>query len=544
MLRTELIQPLAELLRSNAAESGGKTAFADARRSVTWAELDQRTARLAGHLAGLGIQPADRVLLYLHDSVESVETYLAVLRAGAISAPVHTGLDDDELSSLLEDSRAKAVFTDAANLAQVRRLLAGFGHLTLVLVDRAGEPAADTTADATADTAAEGTGFAVFSELATTEPEYAGDTDLGLDDLAFLTYTAGTTGAPRGVLFSQRNVMWAIAACYGPLLGLSAEDRVCCPLPLAEGLAQQVGVIGVVTVGATGWITSSSATDLGDLIAQRTAFLGELADQRITFLAGMPCTYEDLLWAAERQEGMVSVPQLRVALVAGSAGVPMLREAFEERFGVRVVDSYMTTETTGPVTVSWLPIPGVSLRVIDQRSGKDAGIGQEGELWVSGPNVTAGGYHNQPNASAAAIKDGWYHTGDLAKRDELGHVVVTGRLADLIKRGNDLINPREVENVLLGVPGVAGAVVAGLPDGASGEIPVAYLEAGPEGLDADAIFGACRRLSPAKVPVQLYRVDEIPRARAGRLARRSLQEISAELIAVLPTERSPRRDPR
>lgn len=530
MLRTELIQPLNEVLRSNAVNSGGKTAFADARRSVTWAELDQRTARVAGHLAGLGVQPADRVLLYLPDSVETVESYLSVLRAGGICAPVHIGLDDDELGTLLEDSKAKAIFTDAGNLAQVCRLLVGFPHLTVVLVDRDWGPAGQHGR------------FPVFSELAATEPEFAGDADLGLDDLGFLTYTAGTTGTSRGVLFSQRNVMWAIAACYAPILGLSAEDRVCCPLPLAEGLAQQVGVIGVVAVGATGWIASSSATDLGNLIAQRAGFLTDLVEQRITFLAGMPSTYQDLLWAAEDRE--VAVPDLRVGLVAGSTGVPLLREAFEEKFGVRVIDSYMTTETTGPVTVSWLPIPGVSVRVIDPRTGGEAGVGQEGEIWVSGPNVTAGGYHNQPNASAAAIRDGWYHTGDLAKRDELGHITVTGRIAELIKRGGDLINPREIENVLLGVVGVAAAVVVGKPDGASGEVPVAYLKAGPEGLDADAIFGACRRLSPVKVPVALYEVDEIPRARAGRLARRTLLDVPADLVAVRPTRSTPRPDPR
>ncbi|HEY0449286.1 class I adenylate-forming enzyme family protein [Actinophytocola sp.] len=542
MLRTELIRPLTELLRANAVTVGEKTAFADARRSVTWAELDRRTARVAGHLAGLGVQPADRVLLYLQDCVEAVETYLAVLRVGAISAPVHTGLEDAELASLLADSKAAAVFTDPANLAQVRRLLADFPDLTVVLVDHDGEPTAQDRAEP------------VYSTLATTEPEFAGDSDLGLDDLAFLTYTAGTTGSPRGVLFSQRNVMWAIAACYAPILGLGADDRVCCPLPLAEGLAQQVGVIGVVTVGATGWIANASAADLGDLIAQRSGFLTDLVEQRITFLAGMPSTYHDLLWAAERQETVES--DLRTCLVAGSTGVPALREAFDDKFGVRLLDSYMTTETTGPVAVNWptdgrvdamggLPIPGISVRVIDLRTGTDAGIGQEGEIWVSGPNVMAGGYHNQSEAAPPAVTDGWYHTGDLAKRDELGYLTITGRIAEVITRGAELINPREIETVLLGVSGVAAAVVIGELDDAMGEVPVAYLQAGPEGLDPNEIFAACcRGLSPAKVPVELYRVDEIPRARAGRLARRALLDVPAELIAVLPVERSPRTDPR
>lgn len=532
MLRTELIRPLTERLRENAVHCAGKTAFADARRSVTWAELDRRTSRVAGHLGELGVEPADRVLIYLNDCVEAVETYLAVLRAGAISAPVHTGLEDRELGALLTDSRAKAVCTDAAHLAQVCRLRTAFPDLTVVLVDNAAEPAPVDCE------------LAVFSTLATTEPTAPPRGDLGLDDLAFLTYTAGTTGTPRGVLFSQRNVMWAIAACYAPILGLCAEDTVCCPLPLAEGLTQQVGLIGVVSVGATGWVASASADDLGDLITQRSGFVTDLVEQGITFLAGMPATYQDLLWAADGQQ--VDVPDLRTCLVAGSSGVTALREAFEDGFGVRLLDSYMTTETTGPVTVSWpsggrmdaacgLPIPGITVRVIDLRTGADAGIGQEGEIWVSGPNVTAGGYHNQPGA--AAITNGWYHTGDLARRDELGYVTITGRMSEVITHGADVINPREIENVLLGVRGVAAAVVIGELDQAMGEVPVAYLKAGAEGFDAMEIFATCRRqLSTAKVPVALYRVDEIPRARAGRVARRALRETEAELVAVLPAE--------
>jgi acyl-CoA synthetase (AMP-forming)/AMP-acid ligase II len=530
MLRTELIRPLTELLRENAANLGAKTAFADARRGVTWAELDRRTARIAGHLSELGVMSADRVVLYLNDCVESVESYLGVLRVGAISAPVHTGLEDDELSTLLADSRAEAVFTDVENVGQVRRLQREFPDLTVILVDHHGE-ADELDAD-----------LPVFSVLATTEPEIEIEGDLGLDDLAFLTYTAGTTGTPRGALFSQRNVMWAIAACYAPLLGLRAEDTVACPLPLAEGLTQQIGVIGVVTVGATGWIAPSSATDLAELMERRTGFLTDLVEQGVTFLAGMPSTYQDLLWAADG--AAVAAPDLRVALVAGSTGVPELRADFAATFGVTLVDSYMTTETTGPVSFGGLPIPGISVRVIDPRTGVDAGVGQEGEIWVSGPNVMAGGYHNSPTVSAAVITDGWYHTGDLGTRDEHGQLTVTGRTAEVITRGAELINPREIEKVLLGVPGVTGAVVVGQPDDGMDEVPVAYLKVAPEGFDVDAVFAACRTLSAAKVPVALYQVDEIPRARAGRLARRALLDVPAELVAVLPTERGARTDPR
>jgi acyl-CoA synthetase (AMP-forming)/AMP-acid ligase II len=534
MLRTDLIRPLTELLREHAAASPNKVAFADRWRSVTWADLELRSARVAGHLADMGLQPADRVLLYLDNMVEAVESHLAVLRAGAISAPIHIGLEDAELAALLTDSRATTIFTDIARAHQVNRVRRGFPNLTVVLVDREGEALDDDLPL-----------FPLFSELAEVPSEAPADADLGLDDLSFLTYTAGVTGAPRAVLFSQRNVMWAIAACYAPILGLGPEDRVACPLPLAHGITQQVAVIGVLATGATGWLTSTAAEDVADLMANRTEFLSDLARKRITFVAGIPSTYQDLLWATDYLD--IELPDLRIALVAGASSVPTLRERFAERFGRPLLDSYMTTETTGPVAVSGpaddtcgLPIPGVSVRIIDPRTGKDAGVGQEGELWVNGPNVTAGGYHHQ----AAAISDGWFHTGDLATRDVHGYLRITGRLAELITRGGTPVNPREIERVLAGVDGVAAAVVVGELDEVLGEVPVAYLQTGPDGVDPAAVFAACRALSPAKVPVKLYRVPELPRVRAGRPARLALRDLAAELLAVQPVESGTRPEPR
>ncbi|MGB3440600.1 MAG: class I adenylate-forming enzyme family protein [Actinophytocola sp.] len=539
MLRTDLIRPLSELLAEHAVRSGEKTAFADPGRSVTWAELDRRTARVAGHLADMGVRQADRVLLLLDNSVEAVESHLAVLRAGAISAPVHIGLEDGELAALLADSRATTVFTDTAHAFQVHRMRHDFPNLTVVLVDREGEELDDELPL-----------YPQFSELAEIEPESAAEGDLDLDDLSFLTYTAGVTGAPRAVLFSQRNVMWAIAACYGPVLGLGQDDRVSCPLPFAHGITQQVAVIGVIATGATGWLAPTAAEDLSDLMANRTGFLADLATRKITFVAGMPSTYQDLLWAAGDAD--VELPDLRVALVAGASSVTALRTRFEERFGTRLLDSYMTTETTGPVAMTWptgervddacgLPIPGVSVRIIDPRTGKDTGIGQEGELWVSGPNVAAGGY---PGNREAAVIDGWFHTGDLVTRDEHGYLTITGRMAELITRGAVTVNPREIEHVLLGVDGVAAAVVVGELDEALGEVPVAYVQTGPDEVDVAAVFAACHALSPAKVPVKVYRVAALPRVRMGKPARLALRDIEAELLVVTPVESGTSTDPR
>ena len=176
MLRTDLIRPLTELLREHAAATPNKVAFADPWHSVTWADLELRSARVAGHLADMGLQQADRVLLYLDNMVEAVVSHLAVLRAGAISAPIHIGLEDDELAALLTDSRATTIFTDIARAHQVTRVRRRFPNLMVVLVDHEGEELDDDLPL-----------FPLFSELAEIQPEAPAVGDLGLDDLSFLT---------------------------------------------------------------------------------------------------------------------------------------------------------------------------------------------------------------------------------------------------------------------------------------------------------------------------------------------------------------------
>jgi rifamycin polyketide synthase module 1/2/3 len=172
-----------------------------------------------------------------------------------------------------------------------------------------------------------------------------------------------------------------------------------------------------------------------------------------------------------------------------------------------------------------LPVPGVGVRLVDPATGEDVAVGEEGEVWVSGPNVMAG-YHNRAEATAEVLRYGWYHTGDLARRDANGFLTISGRTKELIIRGGENIYPTEVENVLLTVPGVADAAVAARPHADLGEVPVAFVVPEREGeLDTDAVLNACReKLSYFKVPAELIEVPEIPRTGSGKVMRYRLQE--------------------
>ncbi|MEU9233193.1 type I polyketide synthase [Streptomyces subrutilus] len=511
-MRTELIKPLPVALLENATRFPHKTAFADDRRAVTYGDLQARTRRLAGHLAGLGVQRGDRVAICLGNTVSTVESYLAIVRAAGIGVPLNPASSLAELEYLLADSGATVVITDPVQAERLRGSAVGSGLTMLVTGGAPGRPGAHS-----------------YDELAVAEPAEAARDDLGLDDVAWMFYTSGTTGRPKGVLSTQRNCLWSVAACYVPIPGLTDQDRVLWPLPLFHSLSHIACVLSVTVVGATARIMDGSAAQ--DVITA-------LGEDNSTFLAGVPTTYHHLVTAA-RQNGF-SAPALRIGLVGGAVTGSGLRRDFEEVFGVPLVDAYGSTETCGAITINppdgarvdgscGLPVPGVGVRIVDPGTGLDVPVGQEGEVWVSGPNVMAG-YHNSPEATAAAMRDGWYRTGDLARRDDAGYFSIRGRIKELVIRGGENIHPEEIEAVLRTVESVADAAVAGVPHETLGEVPVAYVVPGPSGFDPATLIDRCReQLSAYKVPEQVHEVDAIPRTASGKTKRRMLAEQPSRL---------------
>ncbi|GHC44072.1 type I polyketide synthase [Streptomyces cinnamoneus] len=517
-IRGELIRAVPDLLKAQAARGGGKTAFQDACRSVTYQELDERTCRLAGHLVRLGVRRGDRVALLLGNRVETAESFLAVLRAGAVGVPLDPGAADAELAYFLDDSGAVAVVTEETLLPRVSRLAAVRPRLRArVLV-----AGTDTMPDgATA-------GTHVFERLAASDPGCAPRDDLGLDEPAWILYTSGTTGRSKGVVSSQRTALWSVAAAYAPLWGLEPQDRLLWPLPMFHAYAHSLCLLGVVAVGAGAYLL-----DRGASVAQ------VLAEQRFTVVAGVPATYR-LLTSAVR-EGSRPTAGIRLCVTAGAPCPPELRAEVEELLGAPLLDGYGSTETCGKITVDrldgsggagsgGLPVPGVEVRLTDP-SGDDVAEGDEGEIRVRGPNLMLG-YHGRPDETARVFEDGWYRTGDLGRRGRHGGLRVTGRVKELIIRGGENINPVEVEHVLLACPGVVDAAVVGRPHDVLGEVPVAFVVADPRlGIDTDGVRAACReQLSDFKVPDEVYGTDSVPRTPSGKTDRPALARHLAERL--------------
>ncbi|MFJ9842408.1 type I polyketide synthase [Kitasatospora sp. NPDC101155] len=514
-MRPDVIAPLPVVLRENAVRFPDKTAFQDGRNAVSYAELEARTRRLAGHLAGLGVRRGDRVALCLGNSVEMVEAYLAVVRAGGVGVPVNPQAGPAETEYLLADSGAVFAFTDTGRAETFLQLL--------------GRPSDTVSVIATGSEGTPAPGTARYQDLATTEPATQAPDDLGLDEVAWMFYTSGTTGRPKGVLSTQRNCLWSVANCYIPVPGLSEHDRVLWPLPLFHSLSHIACVLSVTVSGATARIMDGSSAD---------DILTALREDRSTFLAGVPTTYHHLVSTARRTG--LALPDLRIGLVGGAVTGPELRRSFESSFGVPLVDAYGSTETCGAITINppdgqhvegscGLPVPGVDVRIVDPRTGEEQPAGQEGEVWVSGPNVMLG-YHNSPEATAQALRDGWFHTGDLARRDEDGYFTICGRLKDLVIRGGENIHPDEIESVLRAAEGVADAGVAARPHATLGEVPVAWVVPGPEGIDLARLLDHCRgALSAYKLPERILETGSIPRTPSGKIIRRLLGELQARL---------------
>ncbi|MFC9062136.1 AMP-binding protein, partial [Streptomyces sp. NPDC057074] len=511
-MRTDLIKPLPVALLENAARLPDKVAFADDKRAVTYGDLEARTRRLAGHLAHLGVGHGDRVAICLGNTVATVESYLAVVRAGGIGVPLNPVSAPAELEYLLADSGALVVITDAV---RARHFRGGPGKDTGPVLLVTGLTAGDR---------AEEDGVHAYETLACAEPPQPARDDLALDDVAWMFYTSGTTGRPKGVLSTQRNCLWSVASSYVPIPGLSDRDRVLWPLPLFHSLSHIACVLSVTVTGATARLVDGGSAD---------DVMRILKEDRSTFLAGVPTTYHHLVSAA--RDGDFDAPDLRIGLVGGAVTGPGLRRDFEETFGVPLVDAYGSTETCGAITMNppdgprvdgscGLPVPGVDVRIVDPATGTDAPTDVEGEVWVSGPNVMVG-YHNAPEATAEAIRDGWFRTGDLARRDERGYFAIRGRIKELVIRGGENIHPEEVEAVLRTVDGVADAAVAGAPHDTLGEVPVAYVVPGGSGFDAAELITRCReRLSAYKVPERVLEVAAIPRTASGKTRRLVLAE--------------------
>jgi long-chain acyl-CoA synthetase len=495
-----------EILRAAAARFGEKPALVTASRTLSFAELDALSDRVAGWLAARGVRPGQPVSLYAQNRWEWVVAYHGALKAGAVVNPVNVMLTPEELAFVLRDCAAAAVFTSAEQAATVVELTRDLAGLTTVVAFGAVGVEGAVPFDEVLDS---------DDPVPQTTTDPAAPSTIG--------YTSGTTGHPKGAVQSHRAVLWNCAAT-ATMHGRSAADVVVTALP-APHVYGNVVINGTLLVGGT--VVLMERFDPGETLRL-------IAEHRATLFEGVPAMYSMLL-AAPALEG-ADLSSLTRCTVGGQTIALSTIERWQQRSGAPLIELWGMTEiaglgTTHPAHLPPVPgsigvsLPGVQVRIADlQDVRRDAPAGEPGELMVRGPIVMLG-YHGNPEATAETIEpDGWMHTGDVATIDEAGFVFVVDRRKDMIITAGYNIYPAEVERALAGHPAVAMVAVGPVPDPVRGELACAYVVAatGADPTEDELIAYASTRLAAYKRPRLVRFVEDLPKTSTGKIMRREL----------------------
>ena len=501
----DLVMPLGDLIRKQAARYGSKMLFECHGVRRSYAEFDERTTRLAGGLQALGVRPGDKVACYMPNAIELLEAYYATSKAGAVTVFLNALLTAREIRFVLQDSESKVIFTAPGLLPNVQEVRPDAGHLETIVV-KGGTPPPDTVG---------------FDDVLKGGPYR--DVPVKTEDVAWLGYTSGTTGRPKGAILTHLGATH-VGATVADRFGYREDDIVLCALPLFHSYAVNSCMIQVMMAGA------------GQVILERftpDGVLQAIQDHRITVFPGVPTMFNYLVNFPDRAK--YDLTSLRIAKSAGAVLPAKLMHDFETLYGVPLVDGYGITEAHSFVTLNdptgkrpdgscGKAIEGVDVRIVDEQD-RDVPAGERGELIFRGPNLPLG-YVNGPEATAEALRGGWYHSGDVAHMDAEGYVYIVDRIKDTIICGGYNIYPKEVEDVIYAHPAVLDVAVVGVADEAKGEIPKACVVLKPEAtVTAGELEAYCRQnLAAYKVPRVIEFMDAIPKTASGKTKRFLLRQ--------------------
>jgi long-chain acyl-CoA synthetase len=495
-------QNIPALLQARVAEAPDKVfLFSEADgRVFTYLQFAAAVARTAALLSEIGIRKGDVVSLLLPNCAEYVIAYFACWKLSALAGPVNSLLKSQEITYVISNSEAKVLLVNSQFLSIVEPLRKELTSLSAIIVF-------DNEIEAT-------------KEVMTGAPP---ESDISPDNEAIIIYTSGTTGKPKGCLLTHRNVI-ANASQISQWLGFGQSDRLLTIMPLFHMNAVSVTTMSALYAGGSSVVTLKfSASRFWQIVSdyQITSF-GSVA----TMLSMLLTTYPNGVPVGLKTD------QLRFAM-CGSAPVPAETiRRFEETFHCLVIEGYGLSESTCRSTFNppdqrrragscGLPI-GNEMRVVDDND-EDVSDGELGEIILRGENILKG-YYKNPEATAHAFRNGWFHTGDIGYRDKDGFYFIVDRKSDMIIRGGENIYPREIDEVLYLHPAVSAAAVVGVPDDLYGEEVAGFvvLKEGSEVTGQELIEFCKSRLADYKCPKTIRFVKEIPKGPTGKLLKREL----------------------
>jgi fatty-acyl-CoA synthase len=510
-------------------------------------ELEREARTIARGLMARGVERGERVVVWATNVPDWVVLQFALAKIGAVLVTANTALRAKDIDYLLRQSEAATIlairgFRDVDYIEALTEIGATRGALPdlkrLIYIP---------TADRREETVP--SGFLPYEDLraaasAVTESALdAASEEVGIDDVINMQYTSGTTGFPKGVMLSSRNIVnngQALAA----MLAYTPQDRLCLCVPLFHCFGCVIGVLGAYTHGAC--LCPIESFD-------PLRVLETVERERCTALYGVPTMF--LAELEHPQFSKFDLRSLRTGVMAGSlCPEPLMRRVMSEMHLPEITIAYGLTEASPGITMTprnstvsqrsgtvGVVLPDLEVKIVDPVTGAARGVAERGELCVRGYNVMKG-YYNNPDATRAAIDgDGWLHTGDEASVDAAGFFSITGRIKDLIIRGGENISPKEIEDCLREHPSVADAYVYGMPDNFFGEVVAAAIRLRPpapaqggasQAPSAEEFVSFCAgRLARFKVPKFVRFVAEFPMTASGKIQKYKLREDHQKILA-------------
>jgi len=526
-------QPLHEYLRAHARERPGHPACIWYGQAMSYAELDAASDAFAARLQAIGVKKGEPVVLFLNNCPQYLVAHFGIQKIGAIVCPSGPLNKEHELAYQVNDLGARVIVAAAGLMPVVDKVRASSPLAHVFVVHYADLLPAQATLDIPAELAAAGDAARVVPEgvedfLAVMRSDARpAPVELALDDVALMTYTSGTTGLPKGAMLSYGNALFKTCAA-ADCNGVTADDVLLSIAPLYHIAGMLMGVNVPVLAGATSVLLHrfEPRAVLQAIERYRVSWWYSIAPMNVACMQVQDIARFDL-----SSLRMNPVTSFGIAFTESLArqwrGFAANCSSFEAAYGLsetHTCDTY-TPHHAPRWGTQGVAVPGVTIRIIDTDTGADKPSGEIGEIVLTSPG-TFKGYWNKPEATAATLRNGWVHTGDMGKLDADGYLTFIGRFKEMIKVSGYSVFPEEVESILIKHPAVAQAAVIAQPDAEKGEVVKAFIVRKPGAeLDADALIAWSREnMASYKAPRIVRFIDALPTTGAGKVLRRLLKD--------------------
>jgi long-chain acyl-CoA synthetase len=521
---------LYDLFIRAAEEHRGRTALSFYGTTFEFGRLQALVEKMAASLAASGVSKGDRVALMLPNCPQYVISFFATVKLGAVVTQINPMYVEREIEHILNDSGAETIIVYADMYERVKTVLPETSLKTVVAVSFGDDPEG---LDA---------GHLSFGDFLATDVASAPDVQIDpTEDVAALQYTGGTTGVSKGAMLTHRNLVANLQQTIDVFIrnpGAIAGQKIVGALPFFH-------IYGLTCVMLFGIKLGVEQVLLPRFEVEEA--LAVFANDRPTMFSGVPTMYMALL-ASGADLRKHHLHDVKIFNSGGSALPVNLKRSFEEKAGKPLFEGYGLSEAS-PVTHNnppflgegregsiGIPIPSTDARIVDVQTGeREMPVGESGELIIKGPQVMKG-YLNMPEETATALKEGWLHTGDVAKMDEDGYFYIVDRKKDMILASGYNVYPREVEEVLFEHPDVAEAVAIGVPDEYRGETVKAFVvqRSGANTTEEEILVFCKERLASYKTPKSVEFREDLPKSAVGKLLRRVLVDEELARSGAMP----------